>query len=60
MAASLPVGRAFEGDPFYLDSQDTLAHAAAMLALFAAGGLAALLPTLRALRGDPLQALRHE
>jgi hypothetical protein len=60
VAASLPVGRAFEGEPFYLNSHDTLVHAAAMLVLFAAGGLAALLPTLRALRGDPLQALRHQ
>jgi predicted permease len=60
MAASMPVGRAFEGEPFYLNSHDTLAHAAAMLVLFAAGGIAALLPTLRALRADPLQSLRHE
>jgi ABC-type antimicrobial peptide transport system permease subunit len=31
-----------------------------MLILLAAGGVAALIPTLRALRADPLQALRHE
>jgi hypothetical protein len=50
VAASLPIGRAFEGEPFYLNSHDALPHAAALLVLFAAGGLAALLPTLRALR----------
>jgi hypothetical protein len=60
VAASLPVGRVFEGEPFYLNSRDTWAHAAAMLVLFVAGGIAALVPTLRALRADPLQALRHE
>ena len=31
-----------------------------MFVLFAAGGIAALVPTLRALRNDPLLALRHE
>jgi predicted permease len=60
VAASLPLGKAFEGEPFYLNSQDTLAHAAATLILVAAGGIAALAPTLRALRNDPLQTLRHE
>jgi predicted permease len=60
LAASLPVGRLFEGEPFYLNSRDTWVHAAAMFVLFAAGGIAAIVPTLRALRNDPLQALRHE
>jgi hypothetical protein len=44
VAASLPVGRLFEGEPFYLNSRDTWVHAAAMLVLFAAGGAHHVIP----------------
>jgi hypothetical protein len=60
MAASVSVGRVFEGEPFYLNTHDTVPHVVAVVMLFVGGGLAALAPTLRALHGDPLQALRHE
>jgi predicted permease len=58
--AGMAVGRVLEGEPFYLPATDvvTPAIALAVFALTAAG--AALVPAFRALRVDPLLALRHE
>ena len=58
--AGMLVGRFFEGDPFYLNAKDLAPSAAAVLALALTGGLAALLPARRALRIDPMRALRHD
>jgi predicted permease len=54
------VGRVLEGEPFYLPATDVATPLTA-LAVFALGAVsAALMPAFRALRLDPLQALRHD
>jgi ABC-type antimicrobial peptide transport system permease subunit len=49
----------FQSAPLYL-TPEPLVQAAAMLVLALTGGAAALLPALRALRLDPLSALRQD
>jgi ABC-type antimicrobial peptide transport system permease subunit len=56
---AVPAGVALHGDPFYLVSADPLAFATALAIFAASGGLAALLPARRALKADPVKALRH-
>ena len=55
-----PAGRAFAGEPFYLQPLDLAAYASAGVTLLVTASVAALLPTWRTLRRDPLRALRHE
>jgi predicted permease len=59
IAASIPAGVVFQSAPLYL-TPEPLVQAAAMLVLALTGGAAALLPALRALRLDPLSALRQD
>jgi hypothetical protein len=60
LAGGWPAGAALAGEPFYVQAVDVPAYVAAALIFLAAGSVAALLPTLRTLRRDPLRALRHE
>ncbi len=57
--AAVPAGFALGGDPFYLESMDPLVYAGALMIFAAAGIAAALWPALKALRGNPIEALRH-
>lgn len=53
-------GRFLEGHPFYLNATDPAAPMTSAWILILSSGLAAILPARRALRIDPMQALRHE
>jgi ABC-type antimicrobial peptide transport system permease subunit len=59
IAASIPAGIVFRNAPLYLNP-DPIVQAAAMVVLALTGGAAALIPALRALRLDPLSALRQD
>ncbi len=58
--AAVPMGFALAQSPLQLAAADPLSYAGALVILVAAGGAAALMPALRALRADPIRALRHE
>ena len=55
-----PAGRAFAGDPFYLQPLDVAAYVSTGVTLLSAASLAAILPAWRIVRRDPLRALRDE
>jgi ABC-type antimicrobial peptide transport system permease subunit len=59
-AAALPIAIALAASPLQLAFADPMSYASALLILAAGAGTAALLPAWRALRNDPLRALRHE
>jgi len=59
LAVSIPAGIALRGAPLYLNPEP-IVQIAAMLILAVTGGLAALIPALKALRLDPLGALRQD
>jgi predicted permease len=59
-AVGVSVGRVLEGEPFYLPAATVDIPAIALIVLGLTAALAALVPALRALRLDPLTALRHE
>jgi predicted permease len=58
--AALPIGFALAKSPLQLAFADPISYASALLVLTAAAGMAALMPAVRALRRDPIRALRHE
>jgi len=58
--SAVVVGTMLGGDPFYLRINDPAGSLAALLVLVLTGGLAAIVPARRALRIDPMRALRHE
>ena len=60
VGGSVLLTRVLSGAPFYLNSRDPAAYAAAILVLSATAAAAALLPAWRSLRADPLRALRQE
>jgi hypothetical protein len=60
VAAGIPAAQILARDPFYLQPADPVATLAPMVVFTLAGSAAALLPALRALRIDPVQALRCE
>ena len=60
VAAAAPTAIVLSSSPMQLQSADPLAYAVAILIFAAAGMTAAMLPALRALRVDPIRALRHE
>jgi ABC-type antimicrobial peptide transport system permease subunit len=58
LVGALALSRGLGGAPFFVQSQDSLPYVVAALTLALAGTAAAVLPTLRTLRADPLKALR--
>jgi putative ABC transport system permease protein len=58
LIAAIPAGIALSGEPFYVQRVDPAAYAAALGLFAAAAGWAAAVPALRALRTDPIRALR--
>jgi hypothetical protein len=52
--------RVLGGAPFHLAVADPIAPAAALVIFALAGLIAALVPAWRAMRADPMHALRHE
>jgi hypothetical protein len=59
LAASLPMVRALSADPFYLQLDDPVALAGVLGVLALAALAAATWPAARALRGNPIDALRQ-
>lgn len=59
-AAAAPAAIVLSNSPMQLQSADPLAYAVAILIFASAGVTAAMLPALRALKSDPIRALRHE
>jgi ABC-type antimicrobial peptide transport system permease subunit len=60
VSAGAVVSRIIAGPPFHLDARDPAAYAGAASVLFAAAAIAVLTPVWRALRSDPLKALRQD
>jgi predicted permease len=58
VALAIPAALALHSDPFYLEGGDPLAYAGAIGVFAAAAAVAALTPARRALRRDPIEALR--
>lgn len=58
--AAVPIAIALAKSPLQLAFADPLSYAGALLILAVGAGTAAFVPALRALRNDPLRALRHE
>lgn len=58
--AAAPIAVALAQSPLQLAFADPLSYAAALVILAGAGGAAAVMPALRALRTDPIRTLRHE
>ena len=59
IAAAAPIGRALTNGPIQLKASDPLAYFLALAIFAAAAVAAALLPAIRVLKADPIQALRH-
>ncbi len=58
--SGVAVSRVLEGEPFYLPATDMVIPLAALAVFCLTAAFAAIMPALRALRLDPLLALRHE
>jgi hypothetical protein len=58
--AGTAAARMLEGEPFYLPGQDAAVSLAALALFLAVAAAAAVVPAIRALRVDPLAALRQE
>ena len=59
IAAAAPIGRALTNGPVQLKASDPIAYALALAIFAAAAVAAALVPAMRVLKADPIQALRH-
>jgi macrolide transport system ATP-binding/permease protein len=59
-AAGMFGARVLEGDPFYMPATDARVSLSALAVFIITAGAAAIIPALRALRVDPLAAIRHE
>ena len=60
LAGGAILTRLFSGAPFYLEPRDPAAYGAAIAVLATTTAVAAMLPAWRALRANPLRALRQE
>jgi predicted permease len=60
MAAAGPIGMALTGGPIQLQAADPAAYAGALLVFVASAGFAAVVPAIRVIKSDPIQALRHQ
>jgi len=58
--AGMAVGRVLEGEPLYLPATDVVIPLAALAVFALTAAFAAIVPALRALRVEPLLALRNE
>ena len=59
LVAAIPAGLALSGEPFHVRLADPLAFVGALLVFGTASCFAALWPAAKALRGNPVDALRH-
>ena len=57
---AVPVGMALSREPLYLQNADPIAFLSALAILAAAGAIAAVWPAYVVLRGNPIDALRHQ
>jgi predicted permease len=60
LMAAVPIGRAMSGDPFYVQPSDPFAFAAGLAIFVLTGAIAALIPAVAVLRGNPVDALRNQ
>ena len=59
VAAAGPIGMALTSGPIQLQAADPAAYVGALLLFVTAAVIAALLPAIRVIKADPIQALRH-
>ena len=59
VTAAGPIGLALTGGPIQLQAADPAAYAGALLLFVTTAVLAALVPAIRVIQSDPIQALRH-
>ena len=59
VAAAGPIGMALTSGPIQLEHADPAAYSGALLLFIMSALIAALLPALRVIKSDPIQALRH-
>jgi predicted permease len=59
VAAAGPIGVAMTSGPIQLQATDPAAYAGAVLLFLASAIVAALVPAIRVIKSDPVQALRH-
>ena len=59
VVAAGPIGMAMTNGPIQLQAADPAAYVGALLFFVVAAVIAALLPAIRVIRADPIQALRH-
>jgi putative ABC transport system permease protein len=59
VAAAGPIGMAIAQGPIQLRAADPAAYLGALLFFVATALIAALLPAMRVIKADPVQALRH-
>jgi len=60
IAAAAPIGTALSRSPLQLQSADPVAYVGGFLVFGVAAAVAAMLPSMRVFRSDPIRALRHE
>ena len=60
LVLAVPTGLALHGEPFYLESADPIAFTSALVIFAGCGGIAALMPAVKALKADPVRTLRRE
>lgn len=59
VAAAGPIGVALTSGPIQLQATDPAAYAGALLLFLASAVFAAVMPAIRVIKSDPIQALRH-
>lgn len=59
LVLAIPTGLVLGSEPFYLESTDPVAFAAALAVFASAGAVAALWPAFQVLKRNPVDSLRH-